>query len=324
MVYGYQLSQAVYVVAKLGIADLLEDGPLTVAELASATETHAPSLYRVLRTLASVGVFTLAPDGRFGLALAGNYLRTEGPDSMRAYAIMHGEPWFRQGWNLLQSVSSGKAGFHLAHGVGFFEYLAQHPAASELFDRAMSGAAPQRHRDVVATHDFSGIKTLVDVGGGNGSLLAAILRANPQLRGILFDRPHVVAGAARVLAEAGVADRCRIESGDFFTTVPKGGDAYVLATVIHDWDDGRAKVILENCAEAMGGRDKLLLVERVIGEESEGSTVQLLSDLNMMVLLGGRERTEEEFRELLGTAGFDLKRIIPTPRIFSIIEAAPV
>ncbi len=323
MVFGYQLSQAVYVAAKLGIADLLSAGPQSGEDLGRATGVHGPSLDRVMRVLCSAGVFTKDQAGRFIMAPLARYLLAGGSHSVRDYALMHGSPWFWRGWDLPYSVTTGKAGFAHAHGQEFFQYLAQHPEASALFDRAMTGAAPQRHADVAAAYDFSQVRTVVDVGGGNGGLLAAILKANPRLKSILYDQPHVVAGADLILSEVGVADRCRIVAGDFFASVPEGGDTYILAAVIHDWDDDRASVILKNCARAIGRRGTLLLVERVLPAATTGDTLKFLSDLNMLVLLGGRERTEEEFRALLVGAGFSLKRIILTPRLFSIIEAVP-
>ncbi len=323
MVFGYQLSQALYVAAKLGIADLLSAGPQSAEDLARAAGAHAPSLDRVMRVLCSAGVFAKDQAGGFIMAPLARYLVAGGSNSVRDYALMHGSPWFWRGWDLPYSVTTGEAGFAHAHGQEFFQYLAQHPEASALFDRAMPDAAPQRHADVAAAYDFSQVGTVVDVGGGNGGLLAAILKANPRLQSILYDQPHVVAGSDLILSEVGVADRCRIVVGDFFASVPAGGNAYILAAVIHDWDDDRAAVILKNCARAIGRKGILLLVERVLPEATTGETLKFLSDLNMLVLLGGRERTEEEFRALLAGAGFTLKRIIPTPRLFSIIEAVP-
>jgi hypothetical protein len=323
MMTGYWVSQAVYVAAKLGIADLLADGPVGCDHLAAATDTHAPSLRRVLRALASVGVFTEASPGSFTLTPLAELLRTETPGSMRALAIMYAEEQYRAWGELLHSVRTGEMAFDHQFGMGYFAYLAQHPEADRVFNEAMTGWTHQLVGAVVDTYDFSPFNTVVDVGGGYGTLLAAILRRNPGARGILFDQPHVVASAEEHLATSGVADRCTAVGGDFFAAVPAGGDAYVLAQILHDWDDERCVAILGQCRRAMPNHGKLLVVELVLPPGDEAFFGKWL-DLHMLVLLGGRERTAAEYDALFRGAGFELARVVPTPPGPSVVEAVPV
>ena len=323
MMTGYWVSQALYVAAKLGIADLLADGPVDCEDLAAATDTHAPSLQRVLRALASVGVFTEVSPGSFALTPLAELLRSETPGSMRALAIMYAEEQYRAWGELLHSVRTGEMAFDHQFGMGYFEYLAQHPEADRVFNEAMTGWTHQLVGAVVDAYDFSPFKTVVDVGGGYGALLAAILRSNPSTRGILFEQPHVVASAEEQLAAAEVADRCTFVGGDFFAAVPSGGDAYVLSQILHDWDDERCVAILGQCRRAMPDHGKLLVVELVLPEGDEPFLGKWL-DLHMLVLLGGRERTAAEYDTLFRAAGFKLARVVPTPPGPSVVEAIPV
>ncbi len=320
MMTGYWISQSIYVAAKLGIADHLMDGPRTSEELAAACQAHAPSLYRLLRGLASVGVFTEVDAGRFALTPTAEWLRTDHPDSMRALAIMYGEEQYQAWGGLLASIQTGAPAFDRRFGASYFHYLAEHPEPAATFNAAMTGWSAQVARAVVEAYDFSACATVVDVGGGHGTLLAAILTANPHLRGILVDLPHVAASATAFLGAAGVADRCQIIAGDFFEALPSGGDAYILAQILHDWDDERSFTILQNCRSAMAPAGRILIVELVIPPGNEPSLGKLL-DLHMLVLLTGRERTEVEYRDLLAAAGFRLTRIIPTSSGASIVEA---
>src|ERR687886_1390198 len=265
MTNAFQVSQAIHVAAALGIADLLEDGPKSVDELAETTGTHAPTLYRLLRALASVGIFIETDDGRFGLTPLAEYLRTDTPGSLRAFVRLIGQQSFWRSWgHLLHSVRTGEPAFRKVHGTGPFEYWAGHPEEAAVFDAAMTSHSSGVVDAVVRSYDFSGIRVLLDVGGGEGVLLAAILAANPSLRGILFDQPHVVGTAGALLEWAGVADRCEVVGGSFFEAVPVGADAYLLKSVIHDWDDAAAIEILRACRAAMAVRGKLLVVERVV------------------------------------------------------------
>ncbi len=308
----------------LGIADRLRDGPRSVDELAEATGTHAPTLYRLLRALASVGIFAEDADGRFSMTLPAEYLRTDAPGSLSAWATFIGRPYTWSTWaHLLDSVKTDEPAFPKLHGATSWEYRAARPEEGAIFDAAMTGLSSLAAEAVVQGFDFSQIGVLVDVGGGHGELLAAILKANPTLRGILFDQPHVVAGARALLEQAGVADRCEVVGGSFFEAVPEGADAYLLKSVIHDWDDAAAAEILGKCRAAMPETGRLLLVERLVGPPNEPDPAKF-SDLNMLVELGGRERTAEEFEKLYAEAGFELTDVIETGSPYRVIEGTPV
>jgi len=322
MANAYQVSQAIHVAATLGIADLLWDGPRSVDELAAATGSRATALYRLLRALASVGVFAEA-DGRFSQTSLSEYLRTDAPGSVRAWAMYMGRPYVWSPWAYLgDSVRTGEPVFPALHGTSAWDYRAAHPEEGAIFDAAMTGLSAAAAAAVVRSYDFSRIRVLVDVGGGQGELLAAILAANPAVRGILFDQPHVVAGAGSVLERAGVADRCEVVGGSFFEAVPGGADAYLLKSVVHDWDDARAVEILRGCREAMSETGRLLLVEGVIQPGNEPDRMKLV-DLHMLVMLGGQERTAEDFQRLYAEAGFRLTGIIPTGSPSNIVEGVP-
>jgi hypothetical protein len=319
------VSQPLYVAAQLSIADLLKDGPKPIDELANATGTHARSLYRLLRALASVGIFAEGEDGRFELTPLANCLQTNVDGSVAAMAIMFAQEWHSRPWeHLLESVKTGKTAFELVYGKKAFEYLAENPEAGKIFDNAMTGITATHNIAIVAAYDFSSISKLADIAGGHGSLIAAILNANPKMEGILFDQPHVIAGAVPLLESQGVADRCKLIAGNFFESVPAGCDAYIMKSIIHDWDDEQALAILKNCRKAMTRKNsKLLLVEVVIPAANEASMGKLI-DLEMLVMAGGRERTEAEYRTLLGAAGFELTKIIPTESPVSLVEAMPI
>ena len=319
---GFMISQALYVVAKLGIADLLTDGPRSGADLARATEVDALSLYRVMRLLASVGVFTEDEDGRFRLTALAESLRTDAPGSMRAYVITRGEEWLWRPWGaLLHGVKTGDVPFEHVFGVELFDYLAQQPEAAAVFDQAMTSRSSQENSEIVSSYDFTGLSRVIDVGGGEGTFLASILEAYPALYGIVFDQPQVVARAEAQIAARGLVDRCRCIAGDFFQSVPEGGDAYILSNVIHDWDDARAGAILRNCRQVMSPSVRLLVIETIIPPGNAPSPTKLI-DLQMLVLTGGRERTAAEYQALLESAGLELARIIPTPTQVSVIEGA--
>jgi hypothetical protein len=246
------------------------------------------------------------------------------PGSVRDYAVLVGEPMVWRSWGgILHSLRTGKPAFDHTFGAPLFEYLAAHPEEARVFDAAMTGRSAAENAAVLAAYDFSGAGTVVDVGGGQGALLAAILEANPRTRGVLFDRPHVVAAARPRLEAAGLAPgRFDLVEGDFFGAVPAGGDIYVLKRIIHDWDDGRARSILRNCRAALSEAGRLLLVELVVPPGNEPSDAKLL-DLLMLVYAGGRERTEAEYRDLLASAGFELARVVPTASNVSLVEAVP-
>lgn len=314
------VSQSIYVTAKLGIADLLADGAKNYTELAAATKTNAPALFRLLRAVASLGILTEWEPGYFDLTPMGAYLRTDIPDSMNAMSIMNGEEQYRAWGDLRYSIETGKSAFDRVYGMPIFEYLRQNPAAGEVFDRAMTTHSKIEIPALVTGYDFAGIDTLVDVAGGLGSTLSAILEANPQLQAILFDVEEVIATATPLIARSNVAERCRLVSGDFFKSVPTGGDVYMLKHIIHDWDDDRSISILQNCHAAMSAGSRLLLIEQVIPPGNDPFVGKLI-DLNMLVCQAGCERTEDEYRSLLQRSGFELTQTIFTHAPTSIIEA---
>lgn len=328
MITGYWISQSIYVAAKLGIADLLKDGPKSCDELANAVRAHPDALCRMLRALASMGIFAENQNGHFELTPLAVPLQTGVPGSLRAWAVMMGEEWVWRPWGeLLYSVRTGETAFHHVFAMEHFDYLSRNPEAAVIFNEGMTASPMQPASAVVAAYDFSRFRTIVDVGGGQGFQLAAILEANPHTSGVLFDLPHVIEGARSLLEAEGVAARCELVGGDFFQSVPAGGDAYILKTVIHDWDDDHSITILKNCYRAMANSGRLLLVERVMPARMEQSaSFQLVArgDLQMLVMAGGRDRTEAEFRALLDAAGFMLTNIVPTQSAVSIIEGVPV
>jgi O-methyltransferase domain/Dimerisation domain len=318
---GKWISQAIAVGAELGIPDILKDGPCSVAEIANAAGASEDAVRRLLRALASVSILSSEPDGRFALTASGSYLRSDVPGSLRGWArfVGHAVTW-RPWGELAYSVRTGKPAFDHVFGSPIFDYFSRHPDAAAVGNQAMTSTSAIDADAVVQAYDFSGIRTLVDVGGGQGLLLAAILKANPHMRGILFELPHVIGGAAAVLKREGVTDRCELVSGDFFHSVPAGGDAYLLKLVIHDWDDDRAVQILRNCHQVMRPRTPLLLVDHVLRPGDEPDFGKFV-DLEMLVLTtGGRERFEQEFRDLFEKAGFKLTQITRTASPKSVIE----
>lgn len=322
MAFGALMTQALYVAAKLGLADLLAGGARTVGELAAETATHERALYRVLRSLAGAGVFEEVAPKTFALTPRAETLRTDAPNSMRGGAIFMGEEWHWRVWgDMLHSVrTGGPAWGHVHNGAEVFDYFAQNPAHAEIFNGAMTDMSVGTAPVVVEAYDFSGFGTICDVAGGHGYLLAQVLKATPGAQGILFDVPPVVAGADALLDSEGVAARVEKISGDFFVSVPAGADAYMMKHIIHDWDDARATQILRNIREAMPEHAKVLIVETVVPESDEPHYSKLL-DLEMLVSPGGAERTASEYRELLAAAGLRLTRIVSTKSPFSIVEA---
>jgi hypothetical protein len=322
MISGGWIAQAVHATAKLGIPDLLEAGARTAADLAQATGTHARSLFRLLRALASLGLFVEKPDGTFALTPVGFGLTSAAPGSQRALAIMAGDEQHRAWGEILYSLRTGKPAFEHAHGKPLFAYLAEHPEQARTFDAAMTSAHGAETRAMLNAYDLSGVRTLVDVGGGNGSTLCGILARYPGLKGVLFDRPDVVERARANLEAAGLAGRCATAGGSFFESVPPGGDAYLLRHIIHDWDDAEALAILRNCRKVMAPGARLLVVESMIPPGNNPCFGKLL-DLVMLVVPGGLERTEAEYRQLYKDAGFRLTRVVPTEQEVSVIEGAP-
>lgn len=319
MLTGYWISQALYAAAKLGIADLVKDGPRTTDDLASTTKTHAPSLYRLLRALASVGVFTDIGQGQFALTPLAECLRSNVPGSQRALAIMNGEEQYRAWGDLLYSVQTGKTAFDKQYGMPIFEFLSKNAEQAKVFDAAMVGVHGRETAAMLDAYDFSGIKTLADIGGGNGSLLTTVLKKHTTMRGILYDLTGVTERAKANLQAAELADRCQVIGGNFFESIPTGADAYLMRHIIHDWDDDKSTKILQNIHRAISNDGRLLVVEGVILPGNEPSFGKLL-DLVMLVIPGGKERTEEEYRKLYEAGGFNLTKIVPTKGEVSVIE----
>lgn len=320
MAMGNMRMQAIAVAARLGIADLLADGPRSVDELSRASDAHAPSLYRLLRTLASIGIFAEQDDGRFALTPLAATLQSKAPNSLHPLFVLVSEPFHWSAWgNLLQSIKTGECAFEHVNGMRFFEHLGQHPDEEAAFDAWMTRTSEITNPALVSSYDFSSLSTVIDVGGGQGALLAAILKANPHLQGILFDRREVIE-ATQMIQAASVSDRCRLMAGNFFETVPSGGDLYVLKMIIHDWDDELSIKLLSNCRAAMNDGARLLVIESVVPLGNEAHPSKFM-DLNMLVLNhGGRERTAAEYTSLFAAAGFRLTRIIATPSPMSLIE----
>ncbi len=321
LIFGIHASRGVYAVAELGIADLLADGPMSTQELARVTDTHEPSLYRVLRLLAALGVFE-ENDGRsFGLTTMGERLRTGASIGMRSWALLlEAVGGVRSSEHILHTIKTGTPGFEAAFGEGIFEFLARHPENAANFDAAMSERTAAFAPSVAESYDFSDIGTVIDVGGGNGTLLVEILRRHPHLRGVLFERPNVAARAHAALDAVDLAERCEIRAGDFFAKVPDGADCYLLANVLHDWDDTRSTQILRSCERAMATGGRVLIIERLIPEDGGDPMPTLLSDINMLVITGGQERTNAEYGELLEAAGLRLSRVQPVAFPYGVIE----
>jgi len=320
MITGYWLSQAIYAAAHFGIADLLAAGPRSADDLARQTSTNPDALYRLLRALASVGIFSEVRPREFSLTPLAEPLQANVPDSKRALALMTGDEQFQAWGDIIYSVQTGKQAFDKVFGKPIFDYLGEHHDKAQVFDAAMVGIHGRESGAVQKAYDFAGIKTLVDIGGGNGSQLIALLQANPTMRGILFDLPHVIERAKERVAAAGLAGRCELVAGSFFESVPAGADAYFMRHIIHDWEDEKSLTILRNCHRAMAADGRLLVVESVIPPGNEPFGGKFL-DLVMLLIPGGKERTEEEYRALFAQAGFELSRIVPTGSEVSVIEA---
>jgi ubiquinone/menaquinone biosynthesis C-methylase UbiE len=301
-----------YIAAKLGVADVLADGPLASGALAQQVGAEPEAFHRVLRGLAADGVLDERPDGRFGLTELGAVLRSGLPGSLRGAIIARGDLYSRAAGGLLDAVRSGGVAFDRVYGSSVFEYLSRHPGPAADFQDSMTDRSCQEAAGVLAAYDFARFDRIVDVGGGTGVLLAAILASAPHLRGILFDRPEMVERARRYLGETAAVDRCEFVAGDFFKTLPRGGDAYLLSRIIHDWDDEAAGRILATCHRAMNPGARLLLVETILPEFAREHPAAIRMDLHMLLLLTGRERTESEFDRLLTAAGFRMTRVIPT------------
>jgi O-methyltransferase domain/Dimerisation domain len=320
MATAHWVSHIVYVAAKLRLADLLV-GPTRAEELAGSTKTDIPSLYRFMRTLAHLGLVTEDEAHRFALTPLGDALKTGAPGAARSAILTLASPAMAQGWGrLLESIQTGKPGLEQALGMPFFDWLAKHPEEASLFSETMVSFHGAEPAAVAEAYDFSGMNTIVDIGGATGNLLAAILSRHPGPRGILYDLPHVVRDAPRLLQARGLPDRVTIVPGSFFEGVPEGGDAYLLSHIIHDWTEEQCLTILGHCRRVMKPDNRLLIIEMVLPAGNAPHPGKML-DMMMLVGPGGQERTEPEYRSLLGKARFRLTRVVPTDTAVSVVEA---
>jgi hypothetical protein len=323
LVDGVRTGTAVSVAASLGLSDLLRDGPRTTAQLAEATATHEPTLRRLLRALATLDVYAREDEDRWRLTEVGVLLCRGGGPSYGAWAELSGRPYMLAAWAALaDSVRTGGNAFRAVHGESIWSYRARHPDEQEVFDRAMSGLAGAVTAAVCEAHDFGRYGSVADVGGGRGALLAALLTRWPSLRGVLVDQPAVVDSAAALLADAGVADRCRTVGADFFDAVPSGSDAYVLKAVLHDWEDDACRAVLGVVRRAVPADGVLLVVEQLLDEGPDPRRTAFM-DLNMLVAPGGRERTRDEYAALLAASGFALTQVQPTRSDVFVLVATP-
>jgi hypothetical protein len=318
---AHWVSRILFVAAQLGLADLLASGAKSAEELSGPTRTHAPSLYRLMRTLGNLGVLAEDAKRRFTLTPLGEALRSGAPGAARPTLLTLASNWMSQGFdNLLYSVQTGKSGFEKSLGMPIFDWLAKNPEAASLFSETMVGFHGEEPAAVAAAVDFSGLSTIVDVGGATGNLIAAVLGKNPSAKGILYDLPHVVRDAPALLQARGVADRVTIESGSFFDRVPAGGDVYLLSHIIHDWSEAQCLAILGHCRKAMKPGGRVMIIEMVLPPGNAPHPGKIL-DIMMLVGPGGQERTESEYADLLAKAGLKLRRVVPTASAVSVVEA---
>jgi len=318
--FGSLPAQAVAVAAQLGVVDHLAGGPRTAAELARATGTHAPSLYRLLRALATLEVLAEDDEGRFSSTPLGDTLRSDAPGSVRAAVIMAGDPTFtRACGEMAHSVRTGAPAFDHVFGAPFFDYLSTHSEAGVVFNQGMANFSAVENPAIAAAYEFPPGARVVDVGGGHGGFLAEVLKAHPGVRGVLYDLPEVVRDATYLTP---LADRCEVLAGDFFSAVPSGADVYVVKRILHDWADDVCIRILKTLRRAMAAGGRVLAIDAVIAPAGQPD-MNKVSDLVIMVVAPGRERTEEEFARLYAAAGFRLTRVIPTASALSIVEAVP-
>jgi len=324
---AYWQSQLVFVAAKLGIADVLVEGPLTADEIAARVGAHAPYLKRVLRALASLGIFKVDPHGRFHLNRLAQTLRSDHPESLRDFALMLVDDYNWSAWGALEhAVRTGSSAFEHVHGAAAFPWMQEHPEKEKMFSASMASISVMENAAVARAYAFGKMQKIVDVGGAHGHLLATILRSYVRLRGVLFDQPQVIQEAARsgFIASPDVSARCETASGDFFESIPGGADAYLLKHILHDWSDEDCLRILKNIYAVTEPGTKLLMVDAVIGARNEHEFAKIL-DIQMLVLShDGKERTQAEWKELLHAAGFQLTRVVPTPSFARVVEAVRI
>jgi len=323
LITGFSVTIAISAVAELGIADHLSEGPRTAADLARLSQVDEGLLRRVLRYLASEGVFERRDGDVYALTERSRWLRSDIPGSLRPRAIYTGSAMSWPAWgSLLQCLKTGTTGFQLVFGEGIFDYVRSHPEAAATFNAFMAGQTAASVEAILAAYSFADVRELVDVGGGRGALIAGVLRAHGKMRGILFDMPQVIVTAQSLLDQAGIADRCRMLGGDFFEAVPAGADLYVLKFILHDWPDDKCVRILRNCRKAMARGGRVLIVEHVVPEDG-GPHISKFMDMNMMINTGGRERTRQELEQLLASADLQLRHVAPTAIGLKILECVP-
>jgi len=320
LISGFWTSCCIYNAAKLDIADLLDGKPQTAAQLAETTHCHAPSLYRLMRALASTGIFSENEKGEFENTTLSETLKSDVPGSMKAMAIAQLGDHYNAWGNLLYSIKTGGIAFDKVEGMPVWEYYESHPDEGLNFMKAMTGMTGAAIMNVLPAYDFSAFKTIVDVGGGNGAMLMAVLNAAKAATGIVFDEEYVVTETNKAIMAAGLAQRCRTEAGSFFDFIPEGADAYLMKMILHDWDDEKSLIILNNCRKAMRADSKLLVIESVIPAGNAPHPGKFL-DINMLAMTGGKERTEQEFAALFSKAGLRLSKITPTHSpMFNVVE----
>ncbi|WP_033352858.1 methyltransferase [Nocardiopsis xinjiangensis] len=317
------VASAVSAAAELGVADVMTAEPRSAEEIAAEIGADPETLHRLLRACTDLELVDLVPGRGFALTGLGRALRGDAPDSMRAYARWMGTRAERSTMAYLaDAVRTGGPVFEDVHGIPVWSYMRNAPGTAALFDRGMTDISAQLTRSIVDEYDFGGIECLVDVGGGHGRLLSLLLEAHPRMRGVLFDRPEVIARPEPALTRGDVATRCRVEGGDFLEGVPAGADAYLLASVVHNWNDEDAARILSRCREAVAPRGRVLLAEVLVPEGPEPAPTATLMDLSMLVQCGGKQRTERQFADLLRDSGFRLERIVPAQGI-AVVEGTP-
>jgi hypothetical protein len=322
LLFGFVSTQALYACVRLGVPDMVGDQPVEVSDLAARCSADRPSLYRLLRYLASIGVFAEVAPGRFTGTRLSACLRTDSPGSLRHLALMNGTEVYRAWAEALYSVQTGKPAFERVFGLPRFAYLLENPEAAEIFNQAMAGVAAAFRTVPLLAYDWRDVRTVADIGGGNGALLTGLLAAHSHLRGFVIDLAHAADQARSVITAAGLAHRCEFIAADFFTDSLPAADVYLLCGVVHNWDDAKSAAILSNCRRFLPDNGRLLLIETVVPEGPEPSFIKLF-DLQMLVIPGGKERTESEFRALLKDSGLDLRRVVPADAGISLFEAGP-